>query len=116
MDTDYTDKQLQRQDDLWAAVDATVDVAAGLQFDGCHKIYVIMEWDTVNKDYPHSVNLSLGDNREQGKKLLRAWWDKSCELRFIQRIDGNGRGNDQYHDLIGQGECAYEVYDGDEYY
>ena len=106
-DYTYSDNQLKRQKKLWNEIDATVDKAAAVQFDGCHKIYVIMEADTANNDYPHVVDLSLGDNREQAKKLLRNWWKESCGSRFIQRIDGDGNDNSQYHDLIGQCETAY---------
>ena len=71
-------------------------------WDGCHKIYVAM--DPVSADsfrdweYPHIVQKDSDTMLE----TLNKWWDRSCELRFINSVSNGGDDNDDFDVLIEQ--------------
>jgi len=91
-------------DQLWARVEATLPRAKAMYFDGCHKIYLAMD-DTENarfvaEDWSHTNAPDID--------LLRAWFEESCQLRFINAVTTNVEDpNAGYEHLIAQFDIAY---------
>ncbi len=99
-------------------VKAAVDTAVSITWEGCHKIYIMtdkaadknmigMGYDTVKVD-------------DKGKALaqLFEWWEASCGLRFINRIETTGgkTGNEQFFDVIPQFDYDEDEEDEEEDY
>ena len=101
----YRDTTLVKQR-AWQRVRAAVTTAKGIAFDGCHKIYVLMDDAQVAQmtDYGYRhVQPVIEPGREF--ETLKDWFEGSCGLRFIsavQTVDGDP--NDGFMDLIAQGE------------
>lgn len=94
----------------WAKVETAIKEAKSIAFDGCHKIYVLMDdnqtaqmqaWGYGEDDsYLHIVT-----DEKAALELLREWWDESCGLRFINAVKTvKGDPNGGFTTLIGQGE------------
>ena len=105
------------QDQLWSKVDKALATAHAVMFDGCHKIYVI-----TSRAYPDSnlyethVKLAgVSQDAAAALDTLKQWWEASCGLRFITRIDNDGESNSDYTDLIEQGEQAFVDGEDDDY-
>jgi hypothetical protein len=71
-------------------------------WDGCHKMYVAMDPESGDDfrdlEYPHIVQSDF----DTMMNTLHDWWDKSCELRFIQSMSNGGNDCDDFDDLIPQ--------------
>ena len=76
-----------------------------IAWDGCHKIYVATsapqaEW--FRDCYPEVVQ---NDDVDALLATLAAWWDASCDLRFINAVQHcESNPNAGFTTLIGQGE------------
>ena len=68
-----------------------------LAWDGCHKIYVVMDEHSAQWFSHEYRNTAQGDF-DTMMNTLHDWWDESCELRFIQSVSNF----DYYDDLIPQ--------------
>lgn len=92
--------------------DAVID-AKGVAFDGCHKIYVLMDNAEVFR------TRSYGYGTDEGSFLLtkpeasagemfdavKGWFEESCGLRFIDAVSTDPRtGDSAFQSLIGQFE------------
>jgi hypothetical protein len=82
--------------------------AKGIGWDGCHKIYILMDDDQMIKmqDYGYEILFS-SDQISPNKmfELIKRWWEQSCGLRFISAVSTNGiNPNLGFEDLISQGE------------
>lgn len=92
----------------------------GVAFDGCHKVYVLMDKEQVEKmrGYGYGVDtesdgsylLTTDDHkRSELLTIVKEWYRKSCSLKFIQSIatvPGDEEGDspqDEYDNLIPQG-------------
>ena len=88
----------------WADVQEAVRNATAITWDTCHKVYVLM--DEASRDemigYDYDPMVEVGDDHEGAMNLLRLWWEESCPLRFIDRIEG-GVTNAGITTLIPQG-------------
>ena len=90
----------------WDGVAAAVEEAVSIAWDGCHKVYVLM--DEGQHDQMQSYGYdplirveSIG--AEEALELLRDWYDESCALRFISAIKTvDSDPNDGFTDLIPQ--------------
>ena len=89
---------------LWDDVRVALDDAVGITWDGCHKIYLIMDLGQ------HAEFMSYGyepigvDDPDDALDILGRWWDQSCFLRFVTAVSTNTDDpNLGYHDLIPQG-------------
>jgi hypothetical protein len=87
----------------WTATALAVGAAKGIAFDGCHKIYVLMDDAQVEEmrdlEYDHVVT---GLTPTQYLKQVQVWYDQSCGLRFVNGIKSPGR-NEDFTDLVPQG-------------
>jgi hypothetical protein len=96
----------------WEAVVDAVDTAKSIAWDGCHKIYVLMDdAQTAQMEsygyHEDDSELLLVSNLGKYRTLetLREWWDCSCGLRFISAVRTvPGDPNEGFTDLISQTE------------
>ena len=81
----------------WERIDHALTCSEGMVFDGCHKIYIMMDRESFDEMmvYGYDVAAPNGDT-------IRRWWDESCGLRFIQTIRHGGRLGDDFESLIPQ--------------
>lgn len=113
----FTAEQETRQRELWDDVRSAVDRARGIAFDGCHKIYVLMDDEQMDEQkrlgYGDGTDASVLVPRAYGTPtglmvVLREWFSRSCGLRFIQSIETNRTDpNAGFTDLIAQCEDAF---------
>lgn len=68
-------------------------------WDGCHKIYLVMDDETAERQQNYGYELVAPSYDE-----LLDWWDNSCSLRFISAVSSGER----FEDVIGQFECEDE--------
>jgi hypothetical protein len=90
--------------------------AKALAWDGCHKIYILMDDEQANLTRSYGYGDGNGDSvfqwiehepdgRARAAATLREWWDESCGLRFINTIRTvPGDPNDGFADIIAQFE------------
>ena len=94
--------------------------AKGIAFDGCHKIYVLMDDDQMAqmKEYGYDPLISSDEmTPEEMFKTVKGWYDKSCPLRFISAVRTvKGDPNKGFITLIdqGDGDEADEDWDDEE--
>lgn len=65
-------------------VPALVDllrIAKAMTWDGCHKIYMVMDQGQVDEFTALDYTLVPPD-----LTLMQAWWEESCSLRFVQAV------------------------------
>lgn len=93
----------------WESVDQAVKTAKAISFDGCHKIYVLMDDDQVAQSREwgygegNSELIEITDPQEAFDQV-REWYEDSCLLRFVESVRSvTGDPNLGYHDLIPQG-------------
>lgn len=90
----------------------------GIAFDGCHKVYVLMDKAQVEKmrEYGYGSNDGeTGDSclitvdemkRSEMLTLVKEWYRTSCALKFVQSIATVPEGenpNDGFTNLVPQG-------------
>lgn len=101
------------KDEQWEAVKDALRVGKAIAFDGCHKIYILMDDEEVaqKKSYGYgqdddgSVLLAIEPDQpmEAYFALVYDWFEDSCGLRFIYAVSTNkANPNDGYTTLIGQ--------------
>ena len=92
----------------WAKVEVAVEIAKGIAFDECHKIYVLLDDAQMGqmKEWGYDPLLSADDlTPKEMLATLRKWYHDSCGLRFISAVRTvAGDPNDGFITLIGQGE------------
>lgn len=82
---------------------ATLTDAVGIAWDGCHKIYILMD-ETEYKlweEYGYDPLIRV-DSPDQALVTLQDWWEQSCGLRFINSVRTTLNPNDGFDDLIPQ--------------
>lgn len=98
--------------EYWAKVEVAVEMAKGIAFDTCHKIYVLMDDAQMEqmKEYGYDPLIS-SDEMTPSEMLdtLREWYEDSCGLRFISGVRTvDGDPNEGFIDLIPQGAEEYD--------
>ncbi len=86
----------------WDAVRNAVQDAAAITWDGCHKIYVLMDYGQVDKMHEYGYKMDYGSADEMFD-LLSEWYDDSCGLRFISAMRTTDGPEEGYAVLIPQG-------------
>ena len=91
----------------------------GAAWDGCHRIFILMDKEQVESrldlGYGTRSDFELGDSRivtaTHGMKrsailaIVKAWWEQSCELRFIMALDSaDPTIEEEVGNIIAQGE------------
>ena len=92
-----------------SAVFNSVQDAKAIAWDTCHKIYVLMDDEQVQKmvEYGYEDDMLTKDEltTEQMMDTLKAWYANSCGLRFIQAVRTvKGDPNEGFSSLVEQGE------------
>jgi hypothetical protein len=86
--------------------------AKGIAFDGCHKIYVLMDDAQMAKMVEYGYGEDDGSylitademTKRQMLTTLENWYENSCGLRFINGVSTvDGDPNEGFVDLIPQG-------------
>jgi hypothetical protein len=108
-------------------VEIALPDAKGIAFDGCHKIYVLLDDEQVKKMTGYGYGddegsyLFTADKMTKREMLttLEEWFAESCTLRFIQAVASVPEGtdpNEGFEDLIAQGADWRDDEDEDYYY
>ena len=91
----------------WAKVEVAVEMAKGIAFDTCHKIYVLMDDEQMElmRGYGYDPLLSADDfTPNEMLETIRVWYAQSCMLRFVSGVRTvAGDPNEGFIDLIPQG-------------
>lgn len=85
--------------------------AEAVAFDGCHKIYFLMDQNQVTLSRSYGYGSDAGTllvtrydlDARSLYHLAKGWYKDSCGLRFIQSVATNDDGSDEYTALIEQG-------------
>lgn len=108
----------------WTLVYEKMEDAKGIAFDTCHKIYVLMDDEQVQKMREYEYDpLYTKDEMSAGEmyETIKHWYAESCMLRFVEAVSTvDGDPNDGFETLIEQGatetdecyECGEEDCDG----
>jgi len=94
------------------AVEEALSTAKAIAFDGCHKIYVLMDDEAVKEqrmygygDGSDDSKLLMVSNPAVALKTIEVWLEASCFLKFVNSVRTvKGNPNDGYVALIEQGE------------
>jgi hypothetical protein len=92
------------------AVETALSTAKAIAFDGCHKIYILMDDEQVKT----WTSYGYGDGTDDSKLLtvesprvalayVRDWYEASCFLRFVNSVRTTADPYDGYDQLIPQG-------------
>ena len=91
----------------WDKVEVATEMAKGIAFDGCHKIYVLMDEGQMAemKGYGYDPLFSSDDlTPKEMLETIQTWWDASCGLRFVSGVRTvAGDPNEGFINLIPQG-------------
>jgi hypothetical protein len=94
--------------EVWDKVGKTLEDAKGIAFDGCHKIYILMDDEQMSemKLIGYDPLLSAEDcTTSEMLDTVRDWYEDSCGLRFVQAVHTNHEDpNAGFVSLIDQGE------------
>lgn len=77
--------------DIWTDVRTELDNAKGISFDGCHKIYILLDDHQVRQSaewgYGEDGSFLITDlNADEMLTTLQDWYSQSCGLRFIESV------------------------------
>ena len=93
--------------EAWDKVGETLSDAKGIAFDGCHKIYLLMDDEQMSemKLIGYDPLLSADDyTASEMLETVRDWYEDSCGLRFVQAVHTNHDDpNAGFVSLIDQG-------------
>ena len=89
----------------WLGVMDNTRRASGIAWDGCHKIYILMDENQVSLmreyEYEHLyTNTELNDT-ELYEKVLD-WYKNSCGLRFVCAVETMDNPNGGFTTLVEQ--------------
>lgn len=86
------------------AIRTALHNASGIAWDTCHKIYILMDDEQMEKtaEYGYDPLIKATDSTpEEMFNLLRDWYDNSCGLRFISTVKTVELGSG-FYDIVGQ--------------
>ena len=86
------------------AIRTALHNASGIAWDTCHKIYILMDDEQMEKmaEYGYDPLIKATDSTpEEMFNLLRDWYDNSCGLRFISTVKTVEFGAG-FYDIVGQ--------------
>ena len=91
----------------WAKVEVALEMAKGIGFDTCHKIYVLMDDAQMEQMKGYGYDPLISSDQMTAEEMLstiREWYSQSCMLRFVSAVRSvEGDPNDGFTDLIPQG-------------
>ena len=88
------------------AVEDSLETAVSICYEGCHKIYIAMDEASHNQQIGFGYKPIRVVVKREALRQLYEWFDRSCSLRFIQAISGDGQC---FTSVIPQGD--YDDYD-----
>jgi hypothetical protein len=103
------EKMAKQFADIWGDVEQELHEARGISFDGCHKIYVLMDDRQVEQSaewgYGEDGSFLVTDlTPEEMFVVVKGWYEGSCALRFVQSVATNEEDpNEGYNSIIPQG-------------
>ena len=80
-----------------------LDEASGIAWDGCHKIYILMDDKQMElmREYEYDPLVSSENlHADDLEKLVWDWYDKSCGLRFIDAVRTMPEGEDEIEGFV----------------
>ena len=100
--------------ELFDPVEAVIEDAFLVAFDGCHKIYVAMDEHEANW-FRENYEFVFADTPEAMLNKVMEWYDDSCFLRFVSAVRHDPDDpNAGFTTLIGQFDDQDEDEDEDE--
>jgi len=95
---------------LWREdVASALQVARGITWDECHKIYIAMDDEQMEQMTGYGYDMIPVTSTTEALETLMQWYDESCSLKFVQAVETNHDDPDAgFTSLIPQG------YDEDE--
>ena len=69
-----------------------LESAKGIGWDTCHKIYILMDDNQMNKMEEYGYDPLISSNQFTPNEMfetIQNWWDQSCGLRFISAVSTN---------------------------
>jgi hypothetical protein len=70
-----------------------VEHAEAIAWDTCHKIYVLMDNEQVDKmreygyaDEPDAMFTKADKSADEMLEIVKDWYEKSCFLRFVEAV------------------------------
>lgn len=75
--------------------------AHAITWDGCHKIYITADPQMTADMAAIGYHMELVDSPADSALDLQEWYDNSCSLRFVQKINSPGK-NEDYKTVISQ--------------
>lgn len=101
-----------------ALIEEYLSRASGIAWDGCHKIYVLMDDEQMADMQRYGYDPLIWADTTTPEVMLitiEEWYEESCGLRFISAVETNhDNPNAGYRDLISQGEGWNEDEDEEE--
>lgn len=98
----------------WDKVEDALTEADSIAFDGCHKIYVLLdsEQTALMREYGYEWVVPVSD-RNAALETLSDWYEDSCGLRFISSVATNHDDpNAGFENLISQFEFEEDEDEG----
>ena len=97
-------------------VKEAVDTAVSIAWEGCHKIYIMSDKEADTNMIDIGYDTVKVDDKDKTVAQLFEWWESSCSLRFINRIETTGgkAGNDQFFAVIPQFDYDEDEEDEDD--
>lgn len=94
------------QESAWKRVRQALRTAKGIAFDGCHKIYILMDDEQVETSVGHGgYNVQPVDDVDEAVATVRKWYEDSCPLKFVNAVSTvTGDPSSGYLSLIDQFE------------
>lgn len=96
----------------WAKVEVAVEIAKGIAWDECHKIYVLFDDEQMAqmKEWGYDPLISSEEmTPAQMLETIKGWYARSCMLRFVNGVRTNHEDpNAGFIDLIPQGADGEE--------
>ena len=98
-------------EDVWDEVAEELGTAKGIGFDGCHKIYILMDDEQMRQmtEYGYGVDndgsfLLSGLTNAEMLTTVKKWYEDSCALRFVQSVTTDEEDpNKGFESIIPQG-------------
>lgn len=94
-------------DQYWSKVEVAVEMAKGIAFDTCHKIYVLMDDKQMEQMESYGYDPLIPASSMKPDEMfatIQKWYENSCGLRFVSGVRTvEGDPNEGFIDLIPQG-------------
>lgn len=82
---------------VWGEVEEALTDAKAIAFDGCHKIYILLDHEQVSTTagygygYDEGTRLihAIGSDKAEMLKTIKEWYNDSCGLRFVDTVETN---------------------------